>query len=192
MNKLQLTEATGNAIRVAIEAQATAKRAVIEASEAVGVSDSRVNDACEIAFKASQAGITGEAIAKVAGVTAMTVSRYIAGGKVMMQTEGKITGSKAVSDMGNGYITVGAVKDCENVSQYTKAVKAGKDAKNGKTEKAESRSPIDVAKSHMEAVTKAIKSGKITLEDVTDIWAELLADLEAVEAEAEEMEDAEI
>jgi hypothetical protein len=44
----------------------------------------------------------------------------------------------------------------------------------------------------MEAVTKAIKAGKIALEDVTDIWAELLADLEAVEAEAEELEDAEI
>ena len=55
MNKIQLTEATGNAIRVAIEAQGNAKRAVIEASEAINVSDSRVNDACEMAWKASQA-----------------------------------------------------------------------------------------------------------------------------------------
>jgi predicted transcriptional regulator len=189
MNKLQLTEATGNAIRVAIEAQATAKQAVIEASEAVNVSDSRVNDACEIAFKASQAGITGEAIAKVAGVTAMTVSRYIAGGKLMMQTEGKVTGSKAVSDMGNGYLTVGVVKECENVSQYNKAVAEGKKAKAGKAGKADKREPIEIAQSHVEALGKAIKSGKVTLEQVTDLFADMVTDLMA-EAEAEEMQEA--
>ena len=192
MNKAQLLERAGVAIREAVNAEAVAKRAIAEATTAIETQDNRVNTACEMAWKASQAGITGEAIAGKAGVTAMTVSRYIAGGKLMQQTEGKVTGSKAVSDMGNGYITVGAVKDCENANQYAKAVKAGKDAKSGKTDKADPRSPLDVAKGHMEAVTKAIKAGKITLEDVTDIWAELLADLGAVEAEAEEMEDAEI
>jgi predicted transcriptional regulator len=191
MNKLQLTEATGNAIRVAIEAQATAKRAVIEASEAVNVSDSRVNDACEIAFKASQAGITGEAIAKVAGVTPMTVSRYIAGGKLMMQTEGKITGSKAVSDMGNGYLTVGAVKECENVSQYNKAVAEGKKAKAGKAGKADKRSPLEIAQSHVEAIGKAVKAGKISLEEITTLWVDMVSSLD-IEAEAPVMEDAEI
>jgi hypothetical protein len=192
MNKTQLLEATGVAVREAVNAEAVAKRLVAEATNAIEAHDNRVNTACEMAWKASQAGITGEAIAGKAGVTAMTVSRYIAGGKLMQQTEGKVTGSKAVSDIGNGYVTVGEVKNCENANQYAKAVKAGKDKKNGKTDKADPRSPLDVAKSHMEAVTKAIKAGKIGLEDVTNIWAELLADLEAVEAEAEELEDVEI
>jgi len=188
MNKIQLTEATGNAIRVAIEAQGNAKRAVIEASEAINVSDSRVNDACEMAWKASQAGITGEAIATVAKVTAMTVSRYIAGGKLMQQTEGRVTGSKAVSDMGNGLITVGQVKECENASQYAKAVKAGKDAKAGKAGKADKRSPLEIATSHVEAIGKAIKAGKLSLDEVTNLWAEMVADLGA-EVEAEEMQE---
>jgi hypothetical protein len=122
----------------------------------------------------------------------MTVSRYIAGGKVMMQTEGKITGSKAVSDMGNGLITVGQVKECENASQYAKAVKATKDAKAGKTDKAESRNPLDVAKSHVEAVGKSIKSGKVSLEDVTKLWTAMVIGLstEAEEAEEEASEEA--
>ena len=189
MNKLQLTEATGNAIRVAIEAQATAKRAVIEASEAVNVSDSRVNDACEMSWKASQAGITGKAIADIAGVSEMTVSRYIAGGKLMMQTEGKVTGAQAVTDMGDGLITVGVVKECENVSQYNKAVAEGKKAKAGKAGKADKREPIEIAQSHVEALGKAIKSGKVTLEQVTDLFADMVTDLMA-EAEAEEMQEA--
>lgn len=189
MNKLQLTEATGNAIRVAIEAQATAKRAVIEASEAVNVSDTRVNTACELAFKASLAGITGEAISTASGVSAMAVSRYIAGGQVMAQTDGKITGSKAVSDMGNGYLTVGQAKQVENVSQYNKAVSEGKKAKAGKAGKADKREPIEIAQSHVEALGKAIKSGKVTLEQVTDLFADMVTDLMA-EAEAEEMQEA--
>ena len=189
MNKTQLTEATAQAIREAVNAEATEKRLATELDKASSNRDNRVNTACELAFKASLAGITGEAISTASGVSAMAVSRYIAGGQVMAQTDGKITGSKAVSDMGNGYLTVGQAKQVENASQYNKAVSEGKKAKAGKSGKADKREPIEIAKSHVEALGKAIKSGKVTLEQVTDLFADMVTDLMA-EAEAEEMQEA--
>ena len=187
MNKTQLTEATAQAIREAVNAEATEKRLLTELDKASGNRDSRVNTACEMSFKASIAGIKGEAIATLAGVTPMTVSRYIAGGQVMAQTDGKITGSKAVSDIGNGYLNVSQAKQIENVSQYTKAVAEGKKAKAGKTGKAEGRSPLEIAEAHVEALGKAIKSGKVNLEQVTGLWAGLIASLNS---EAVQMQDA--
>ena len=191
MNKQQLTEATAQAVREAVNAEATLKQISTELDKASGARDTRVNTACELAFKASVAGITGDAIATKAGVTPMTVSRYIAGGQVMMQTEGKITGSKAVSDMGNGYLTVGQAKQVENATQYGKAVAEGKKAKAGKTGKAEGRSPLEIAQSHVEAVGKAVKAGKVSLEEITNLWVEMVSSLD-IEAEAPVMEDAEI
>ena len=187
MNKTQLTEATAQAIREHINAEATEKRLLTELDKASGNRDSRANTACELAFKASLAGVTGEAIATASGVSAMAVSRYIAGGQVMMQTEGKITGSKAVSDIGNGYLTVSQAKQVENVSQYNKAVAEGKKAKAGKTGKAENRSPLEIAEAHVEAVGKAIKSGKVTLDEVTGLWMQMVTKLNA---EAEAMQNA--
>jgi hypothetical protein len=187
MNKTQLTETTAQAIREHVNAEATEKRLLTELDKASGNRDSRANTACEMAFKASLAGITGDAIATASGVSAMAVSRYIAGGQVMIQTEGKITGSKAISDIGNGYLKVSEAKQIENVSQYLKAVAEGKKAKAGKTGKAEGRSPLEIAEAHVEALGKAIKSDKVTLEQVTGLWAGMIASLSA---EALEMQDA--
>jgi hypothetical protein len=188
MNKKQ--QAHAEAVQAVINADMASKNANTlgnEYTKALENAVSAVEVACAHSYKASLAGVTGADIARDAKVSEMTVSRYIAGGKVAHQTDGKVTGSKAVSDMGNGYITVGQVKNAENASQYAKAVTAGKNAKNGKNGKADKREPIEVAKAHLEQVTKAITAGKITLEQVTDIWAELLAQLEV--SEIEEMQE---
>jgi predicted transcriptional regulator len=172
----------------------SAKKALNELTsqfdKAVSWETSAVSTACAHAYAASLAGITGAEIAREAGVSEMTVSRYIAGGKVSHQTEDKVTGSKAVSDMGNGYITVSQVKNSENASQYAKAISAGKAAKAGKTNKADKRTDSEIVRSHLEAVTKAIKAGRISLDEVTNIWADLLAELDTQEME-EEMEETE-
>jgi hypothetical protein len=191
MNKTQLTETTAQAIREHVNAEATEKRLLSELDKVSGNRDSRANTACEMAFKAMMAGITGDAIATASGVSGMAVSRYIAGGQVMLQTDGKVTGSKVISDIGNGYLTVGQAKQIENVSQYNKAVAEGKKAKAGKTGKAEGRSPLEIAEAHIEAIGKAVKAGKVSLEEITNLWVAMVSSLD-IEAEAPVMEDAKI
>lgn len=190
MNKKQLLEIAVNAVILAKEAESALVKLVAEATKASETAVSAVEVACVSAYKASLAGITGAEIAKLAGVSEMTVSRYIASGKVAHQTDNKVTATKVNSDLGNKYMTITEAKNVENPSQYNKLVKAGKEAKAGKTAKADNRSPLDVAKGHVDAIAKAIKSGKVTLEEITNLWVDMVTGLES--AEIEEMEDAEI
>jgi hypothetical protein len=193
MNKTQQALATAvQAVKNADSAVRTFNGLSNEIVKAQELAVSAVEIACAESYGASLAGVSGADIARESGVSEMTVSRYIAGGKIAHQTDNKVTGSKAVSDMGNGYIGVTEVKNCENVSQYNKAVKAGKDKNKNGAGKAESRSPIEVATAHLEQVTKAIKAGKIELQEIVNIWAEMVASLEVETEDAEEMEDAEI
>jgi len=193
MNKKQQALATAvQAVKNADSAVRTFNGLSNEIVKAQELAVSAVEIACAESYGASLAGVSGADIARESGVSEMTVSRYIAGGKIAHQTDNKVTGSKAVSDMGNGYIGVTEVKNCENVSQYNKAVKAGKDKNKNGAGKAESRSPIEVATAHLEQVTKAIKAGKIELQEIVNIWAEMVASLEVETVDAEEMEDAEI
>lgn len=190
MNKKQLHEI---AVKAVIEANEAGKVFATLSDQFAKASEkaiSAVEVACVSAYAASVAGVTGAEIARDAGVSEMTVSRYIASGKVAFQTENKVSATKVNSDLGNKYLTIGEAKNVENASQYGKLVKAGKDAKNGKSGKADKRTPLEVAQAHVEAVGKAIKSGKVSLEEVTDLWASMVAGLES--SEIEEMEEVEV
>ena len=189
MNKQQLLD---NAVKDVIEAKDADKAFKLlsaQTDKAEERLESAIATACASAYKASLSGITGVQIAKLAGVTEMTVSRYIASGKVAHQTGNKVTANKVNSDLGNNYMTITEAKNVENPSQYGKLVRAGKDAKAGNTAKAESRSPLDVVASHVEAIGKAIKSGKVTLEEVTNLLADMVAGLESEESDIEEMQE---
>ena len=189
MNKKQLLEIAVNAVIVAKDAESKFNQLLAETTKASETAISAVEVSCVSAYKASLAGVTGAEIAKLAGVSEMTVSRYIASGKVAHQTDNKVTATKVNSDLGNKYMTITEAKNVENPSQYAKLVKAGKQAKAGKTDKAESRSPLDVVAGHVEAIGKAIKAGKVTLEDVTELLADMVAGLESEESDIEEMQE---
>jgi predicted transcriptional regulator len=187
--KQQLLEIAVKAVIEAREADKALTDLLAETTKASDKAVSAVEVACTASYKASLAGVSGVEIAKLAGVSEMTVSRYIASGKVAHQTDNKVTATKVNSDLGNKYMTITEAKNVENPSQYAKLVKAGKQAKAGNTAKAESRSPLDVVAGHVEAIGKAIKSGKVTLEDVTELLADMVAGLESEESDIEEMQE---
>jgi len=185
--KQQLLEIAVKAVIEAREADKALTELLAATDKASDKAVSAVEVACTASYKASLAGVSGVEIAKLAGVSEMTVSRYIASGKVAHQTDNKVTATKVNSDLGNKYMTITEVKNVENASQYSKLVKAGKDAKAGKTAKADKREPLDVVASHVEAIGKAIASGKVTLDQVTELWVDMVTGLEA--AEIEEMQE---
>ena len=189
MNKKQLLEIAVNAVVAAKDAESKFNQLLAETSKASETAVSAVEVACVSAYKASLAGVTGAESAKLAEVSEMTVSRYIASGKVAHQTDNKVPATKVNSDLGNKYMTITEAKNVENPSQYAKLVKAGKDAKSGKSDKAGSRSPIDVVAGHVEAIGKAIKSGKVTLDEVSELLADMVAGLESEESDIEEMQE---
>jgi predicted transcriptional regulator len=187
MNKVQMRDVAVKAVIVARDTDKAMNESIAQASKATELAISAVEVACTASYKASLAGVTGAEIAKLAGVSEMTVSRYIASGKVAHQTDNKVTATKVNSDLGNKYMTITEVKNVENPSQYGKLVTAGKKAKAGNTAKAVSRSPLVVVASHVEAIGKAIKSGKVTLDEVTNLLAGMVASLE--ESDIEEMQE---
>jgi predicted transcriptional regulator len=188
MNKVQIRDIAVQAVIVARDADKVLTDLIAETTKASDKAVSAVEVACTASYKASLAGVTGAEIAKLAGVSEMTVSRYIASGKVAHQTDNKVTATKVNSDLGNKYMTITEVKNVENPTQYGKLVKAGKKAKAGNTAKAESRLPLDVVASHVESIGKAIKAGKVTLEDVTNLWVDMVAGLALEESDIEEMQ----
>jgi len=190
MNKKQaLLETAVNAVINAQLADKALADLLAETTKASDIAVSAVEVACTASYKASLAGVTGVEIAKLAGVSEMTVSRYIASGKVAHQTDNKVTAVKVNSDLGNKYMTITEVKNVENASQYGKLVKAGKDAKSGKTDKAGKREPLDVVASHIDAIGKAIKNGKVTLDQITELWVDMVTGLESEESDIEEMQE---
>lgn len=147
---------------------------------------SSVEVACADAYKASLAGVSGADIARGAGVSEMTVSRYIAGGHVTFVTKGKVAGGKVVSDIGNGYLTVNKAKSVKSGKEYGKAVTEGKKAKAGKAGKTKGKAtPVEMAKANIQGIVELVKSGAVTLEFVIDAWADAIASLEVAEELAE-------
>lgn len=145
---------------------------------------SRVEVACAESYKASMAGVSGADIARGAGVSEMTVSRYIAGGHVAFISKGKIAGGKVVSDIGNGNISVSRAKSVKSASEYNKTVTANKKtAKAGKakakaTEPTASNDPLKAMEALIGQIVEMVRTNQVELEDVLGTWAEAMATLE--------------
>lgn len=189
LNKAQLLEVAINSIKSAEVSKNTLKAKSDELSKLTEQVDSNIEVACTDAYAASLAGVTGADMARGAGLSEMTVSRYIAGGHVNYVTKNKIAGGKVVSDIGNGYLTVNKAKSVKSAKEYNKTVSDGKKAKSGKAgkvkAKADTLAPLDQVCAHVDGIISLVKSGKVTLEEVTDIWASGLAILEYAEEMAE-------
>lgn len=187
LNKAQLLEV---AVKSVQQADANTKAYKSLSDQMTKVSDALVSSvevACADAYKASLAGVSGADIARGAGVSEMTVSRYIAGGHVAFTTKGKIAGGKVVSDIGNGNITVNRAKSVKSASEYNKQVTANKKtAKAGKAKaKGETLTPLKQMEALVNQIVALVATNQVALEDVLGTWAEALAQLEEVQEMAE-------
>lgn len=187
LNKTQLLEVAIKSVKQADASTKAFKSLSDQLNKATDELVSSVEVACADAYKASLAGVSGADIARGAGVSEMTVSRYIAGGHVAYVTKGKVSGGKVVSDIGNSNITVNRAKSVKSASEYNKQITANKKtAKAGKAKaKAETLTPLKQMENLVNQIVALVATNQVALEDVLGTWAEALAQLEEVQELAE-------